>query len=82
MKYIDAKELVELSVKNNILKTHSEHILLYREAKDEFKEGWYATPKEDVIHIIMNDKIGQDALINALKNEGIIFELKSNTLNL
>lgn len=74
MKYIDAKRLVELCLEQNLFNIYEDKILLYRESKGEFKEGWYATEKEDVIHEVKNDEKGQKFLINALKDRSISFE--------
>lgn len=74
MRYIDAKRLIELCLKENLFNLHEDKILLYRKEGRNSKEGWYATEKEDVIQILLKDKLGQDFLIRELKSKGIEFE--------
>lgn len=74
MKYIDAKKLVEMSLDAKLFNIHEDKILLYRNGDNNSKEGWYATDKEDVIHLLMYDELGQKVLIEELKEKGTPFE--------
>lgn len=76
MYYVDARRLVDLAVEHEILAEKDDCIPIYREAgsdPEEFPEGWYLTPKEEVYHDIMYDETGQTALVNALKERGVEF---------
>lgn len=75
MPYIDAKNLVDTAIQYGILHTE-ECVAIYRNAgKNPARnpEGWYLEPRESVYETIMRDKEGQDTLINALKEKGVLF---------
>ena len=76
MIFIEAKRLVDLGVQHHVLNTHDGGILVYRYAgsdPEQFPEGWYLEYPEDIYHDIMDDEEGQSALIDALKEEGVVF---------
>lgn len=79
MYYIDAIELVKLSVKHGVLATHTQTdpssgvqvsgIVVYIEGSD-IPELW----EEDYMaHVLMEDPEGEVALIAALRGKGIEF---------
>lgn len=74
MFYIDALELINMSVKNGILKEQEGMVFVYRAKTNESNEGWSLTDKALLAQEIMRDEDGQEALINALKEKEIDFE--------
>lgn len=75
MFHVDAKNLVDTAIKYGILRTE-ECVAIYRAAGEDpvrNPEGWYLEPKESVYETIMRDKEGQQTLINALEEKGILF---------
>lgn len=78
MRYIDAKKLVNMCVEEEILYTKEGRVAVYMNPKGDLKEGWYLIDKEDMIRIVMEDKEGQEKLIDALEKKNIKFE-KVNT---
>lgn len=74
MRYIDALKLVNTCVKENILKTHENHIAIYRNKGKNTEEGWYLISKEELAKTLMSDDIGQRTLIGALAKKNISFE--------
>ena len=74
MKYIDAKKLVNMCVEEEILYTKEGRVAVYMNPKDDLKEGWYLIDKEDMIRIVMEDKEGQEKLIDALEKKNIKFQ--------
>jgi len=73
MFYINALELINVSVKNNILEESEERILVYRESTSKSKAGWHLTDKDTVAKELMNDEEGQKLLISALKEKNVDF---------
>lgn len=78
MKYINALHLIDLSIENNLIKTQDEKLLIYRMASKEFPEkypeGWYLEDKDYMVHELMEDKEGQDFLIEELRKLNIKFQ--------
>lgn len=79
MIYINAKNLVEAACEHHVFQWDNiqvdgelmQVIFIYREAGESSPEGWYATPVEDVIRMIMEDEEGQTTLLNALEEIGV-----------
>ena len=77
MFYINAKSLVLLAVKHEVLQELHGMIPLYRHAgspPEVCPEGWYLEDIEDVAQDLMHDEEGQNTLINALKEKGVEFQ--------
>lgn len=74
MKYIDALNLLNLCVENEILSEKDGGIFVYRNAGEKSPEGWYLTDKDLLSKELMTDKEGQKVLIEALNEKGTKFE--------
>ena len=74
MKYIDSINLINLAIENDLIISIDEDILVYRKASDTKPEGWYIDSKEQIAHELMNDKKGQETIINSLKQIGVEFK--------
>lgn len=75
MKYIDCLNLINMSVQYDILKEQDGKVFVYRDAGTKFPEGWFLEDKYIVAKELMEDNFGQELLIDALKKQGINFEL-------
>ena len=76
MWYIDAKNLIDLCIKNGVLQTRDGGIIVYREAGPDSNtapEGWYLEPIDEVAQALMSDEDGQRTLIDALREKGVTF---------
>ena len=75
MYYILAQEIVAKCVEAGILQTQDGGIFIYHDASkvepEKYPEGWYLHSEEDVVHSLMNDPEGQEALLTALEERGI-----------
>lgn len=75
MYYILAKEIVEKCLENDLLQEINGSIPIWESALPSdpvrYPEGWVLYPKEDVIHMIMDDEEAQKELLNALMEKGI-----------
>lgn len=72
--FISAMELLALCVKHGILEELDGRILMYRAAKGEYPEGWYADDKVELAQELMNDTEGVALLIKTLEDMGVTFE--------
>lgn len=73
MIYINALELINVSVENNILKEKEGKIFVYRAGTPKSKAGWYLSEKDFVAKELMNNEKGQRLLISALKEKNVDF---------
>ena len=74
MIYLNALELINEAVKNDILEEKEGQILVYRKGTSQSKEGWYLSDKDIVAKELMNDEKGQGLLISALKQKNVEFK--------
>lgn len=79
MIFIDAFNLINECVNNNILKQENDMILVYRKATETCKEGLYFTAKVDLAFEVMTDEYGQKKLIEELKKKGVLFKPTDDT---
>lgn len=75
MKYINALELINLAIKNGIIKEKDEKVFVYRKGTEKKKAGWYLEEKDLVAKELMKDKNGQEIIISELKKRNINFVL-------
>jgi hypothetical protein len=73
MFYINALHLINVCIDNNILKEKDKKVLVYRSGTPTSAEGWYLVDKDILAKELMNDKDGQDVLIEALKEKNVEF---------
>ena len=75
MYYINACELLNTCIKAEILQgEENDHVFIYREAgtpKEEWPEGWYKEPFDDVATRLVDDTKGTEFLQEALLQRGI-----------
>jgi len=67
MLYINALELIDLSIKNNLLKEENGKVFVYRKGTFKNKEGIYLCEKDAITKELMNDIVGQNTFISALE---------------
>lgn len=73
MLYINALELINVSIKNNLLDEIEGKIHIYRNGTSESEPGWYLEEKDIVAKELMNDKKGQKLIISLLKKRNVDF---------
>lgn len=73
MLYINALELINISVKNNLLDEIKGKIVLYIKGTSKNKAGWYLIEKDTAAKELMNDKENQKLLISLLKEKDVDF---------
>lgn len=73
MIYINALELINACIENEILVEKDGGVFVYRNASANSKEGWYLDDKDILAKEIMADTEAQNALISALKEKGVEF---------
>lgn len=73
MIYINALELINVCVENEILQEVNGGVPVYRKATPTHKEGWYLTDKDLLAKELMQDTTGQNILITELKRKGVEF---------
>lgn len=73
MKYINALDLINLCIENDLLKVVDGYIPVYKEGEN-IKSGWYGYNKEDLAQELMYDEKGYNYLIAKLKELGIEFK--------
>ena len=77
MCYADALNLVNVCVENGVLtELEGNCVAIYHEASDTMPAGFYADPKDEVAHELMEDEEGQKYLIDALAAKGVSFSRK------
>lgn len=76
MKYINALELINIALENNILTERDGGILVYREASHTNCEGWYLTEKDILAKELMSSEEGQKVIISALKKKNVEYTPK------
>lgn len=74
MWYIHAIELINLAIKNDVLKEKDGGAFVYRNNSDTSPEGWYLEDKDTIAYELMEDEEGQKLLIEALKDKNIEFK--------
>jgi len=77
MIYINALNLINLAIENEILEELEAKVPVYMAAGTNNKEGWYLIDKDNLSKELMNDKKGQESLILALNDKGVIYSEKS-----
>ena len=75
MKYINALELINLAVKNGMIKEKDGKIFICRKGTEKKKAGWYLEEKDLVAKELMKDENGQEIIISELKKRNINFVL-------
>lgn len=73
MIYINALELINLCLREEILHEKDGMVCVYRSASATSPEGWCLEDKDILAKELMGDKEGQNALISALDKKGIKF---------
>ena len=78
MLYIDAKELVDLCLDNEILQgKKGKWIAIYHQASKtnpkEYPEGWYQDDYEETIHELMKDDDAINLFLSVLAENDILF---------
>ena len=73
MLYIHARQLINEAMENDLLMGSANHVIVYREAGEKEKAGWYLETKENLAKKLMTDPLGQKALIKALADKGVHF---------
>lgn len=73
MWYMDAFHLIESCIEQKILDSAEGGVLVYRQASNEFPEGWYLTPQDELAQDLKDDVKGIQALMSALEEKGITF---------
>lgn len=77
MYFIDAKRLIQTAAEHDILYTEDNYVAVYRKSgtpPEEYPEGWYLEPVDEVARDLMDDAEGQRCLITALAKKDITFE--------
>lgn len=74
MFYIHALELINLAIEHEILIEQDGGVVVYRDASETMKEGWYLEDKNTLAHELMESKEGQDIIISALKEKNVEFK--------
>lgn len=74
MWYIHTIELINIAIKNDVLKEKDGNVFVYRNGSDTSPEGWYLEDKEMLAHELMEDEKGQKFIIEALKDKNIEFQ--------
>lgn len=73
MWYMDAFDLIESCIEQDILDTAEGGVLIYRQASSDLPEGWYLTAKDELAQDLKDDVKGIQALMSALEEKGITF---------
>ena len=76
MYFINARQLISECVANGVLHTIDGDVVIYREqgSSEEFPAGWYKESIDDLARELMEDEVGQEALIGALREKGVEFK--------
>jgi len=73
MIYINALELVNMAIKNDLLKVKEGKVFVYKAKTTQNKEGWYLEDKNTIAQELMRSESGQSTIIEALKEKGLLF---------
>ena len=71
MRFIDALNLIQLCVEQEILQTVDGQVAVYRNGTDRCPEGWYLISDHDLAQKLMSDPQGIDALTTELQKRNI-----------
>lgn len=74
MKYIEALNLINLSIQFGILQERDEKVFVYRNKGKNSPKGWFLESKDVVAQELMEDSSRQDILIKALSKQGFEFK--------
>lgn len=74
MRYIDALNLINLAIKNNILKEEDGKVFVFRSARAENQAGWYLDDKSEIARELAKNVEGQKLLIDSLSGVGVEFK--------
>ena len=75
MKYIDCLNLINMSIKYDILKEQEGKVFVYRNTGAKLPKGWFLEDKDKIAKELMEDNLGQELLIGALEKQGLNFKL-------
>ena len=78
MKYIDCLNLIDMSIKFDILKEQEGKVFVFRNKGKTVPKGWFLEDKDEVAKELMEDSIGQEVLIKALEKQGFNFKVIKN----
>lgn len=71
MRFIDALNLIQLCVEQEILQTVDGQVAVYRNGTHRCPEGWYLMSDHDLAQKLMSDPKGINALTTELQKRNI-----------